>query len=775
QSRNAYFEQGRTGIENVSQALERSLQVQDGIVDKTLETDISMLEADLSLAGKPMLNKNRTKDLVLKDSSGEQLEEVTIPRLMFGLEYVTLDHSIVDEVAQKSNGYAAVFQVVEDKLVCVSSSEQEGDSRPVGRFLDQDDPAHQAVMQGESYAGLDTLQEEPSKVLLKPIRDASQGEVIGALFVARGLITPDLVQLVESTRVDGQGFALTLSGDGELLVEPAGVSISGDSQLVQELAGAEAGLQDIELGQEDYHAYIQDFEPWDMRFVVALSQAEMMSGVNKAIFSTAGASGAIALAVAVVIIWFLLRQIMRPLYGLAGMAKEVAQGNFNTTFEYNARDAVGDTVSAVSDMVGELKNRLGFSQGLLNSLPIPCVVADHKEQIFFVNQPAVDYLEFDKRPEDLHGMTVGEFFYNDRNHSTVISQAIDSKKPVLNVQTEGTTRKNNKIYLRVDAAPLYDLDGNFIAAYVLYSDMTENKKQEMQIKEQNQMVLDAAQNANTISEQVSTAADQLSAQVEQASRGAEQQKGRISEIVSSVEEMSNTVLEVSKNASNASQSGEETKKIAQEGADVVQEVVDSISHIQDQARELQANINNLGQKAEGVGKVMNVIEDIADQTNLLALNAAIEAARAGEAGKGFAVVADEVRKLAEKTMQATKEVGQAVEEIQSGTRQNIANTEKTVELIQESTQKVNQAGEALQKIVDMVEDSANQISSIATAVEEQSTTTEEINQAMEDVNRIAKETSESMVQSAQAVNELASQAQKLKDVMQSLQASAREE
>jgi methyl-accepting chemotaxis protein len=294
----------------------------------------------------------------------------------------------------------------------------------------------------------------------------------------------------------------------------------------------------------------------------------------------------------------------------------------------------------------------------------------------------------------------------------------------------------------------------------------EAKKQAEQAKADG--MLQAAAKLEDVAAIISSASEQLAAQVEQSSRGAEEQSGRVGETATSMEEMNATVLEVARNASQAAETSEQAKSKAQEGSAVVGEVVREIGQVEHQALELKTDMATLGAQADSIGRIMNVISDIADQTNLLALNAAIEAARAGEAGRGFAVVADEVRKLAEKTMTATKEVGTAISDIQDGTRKNVANVERTVDQIEKATGLAGKSGEALSAIVGLVDLSTDQVRSIATASEEQSAASEEINRAIEDISRISSETSDAMRQSSQAVTELAGQAQVLSRLIDEL-------
>ena len=179
-------------------------------------------------------------------------------------------------------------------------------------------------------------------------------------------------------------------------------------------------------------------------------------------------------------------------------------------------------------------------------------------------------------------------------------------------------------------------------------------------------------------------------------------------------------------------------------------------------------MNQLDKNAKAITQIMEVISDIADQTNLLALNAAIEAARAGEAGRGFAVVADEVRKLAEKTMSSTAEVDKTVVDMQNSTKQSIVQVDLAAKAIDDATTLINQSGEALQEIVRMADSTADQVNAIATSVEEQSATSDNINHSVAEMSDIAGRTAKTMQESAQAVTELARQASELQKLVEEL-------
>jgi methyl-accepting chemotaxis protein len=299
------------------------------------------------------------------------------------------------------------------------------------------------------------------------------------------------------------------------------------------------------------------------------------------------------------------------------------------------------------------------------------------------------------------------------------------------------------------------------------SEEANEAKKQAEVAKRDGMYQAAAQ-IDVVVERLNAASQELSAQVEQAGRGADLQRERAGETATAMEEMNATVLEVAKNAGQASESSDAARQMAENGSGVVQRVIEAISQVQAQAATLKQNMGSLGKQAEEISKIMNVIEDIADQTNLLALNAAIEAARAGEAGRGFAVVADEVRKLAEKTMNATQEVSQAITNIQAGARRNIQNTDDASKAVENATALAGKSGEALGEIVRLVDSAADQVRSIATAAEQQSSASEEINRSIDEINRISSETSQVMAESARAIQDLSMQAKELQALVQDM-------
>ena len=287
-------------------------------------------------------------------------------------------------------------------------------------------------------------------------------------------------------------------------------------------------------------------------------------------------------------------------------------------------------------------------------------------------------------------------------------------------------------------------------------------------------MVEAANMLDGVVGSVTSASQEISAQVEQSSKFALSLSNSMNSVAAAMEQMNTSVQEVSTNAAQASSSSELVKVNANKELGEVRNMVDAIKSVQNIADGLKTGRSELGQKAEDIGKIMNVINDIADQTNLLALNAAIEAARAGDAGRGFAVVADEVRKLAEKTMLAVTEVGDAIKAVQQGTRNNVSGVDVAVEAISKVNDMAEGTGEAISQITLHVNEMVDQIQAIARAVDEQTHASAEITQSISAADQNTSETSSALQEISTALIDLSQQSQVLESLITKLRNGAKQ-
>jgi methyl-accepting chemotaxis protein len=251
-----------------------------------------------------------------------------------------------------------------------------------------------------------------------------------------------------------------------------------------------------------------------------------------------------------------------------------------------------------------------------------------------------------------------------------------------------------------------------------------------------------------------SASSQISSSTEEMAAGAQEQTSQASEVAVAVEEMTKTIMENAKNAVNAADTAKKAKDSAGQGGEVVDETIAGMKRIAEVVGKSAETVKALGRSSEQIGDIIAVIDDIADQTNLLALNAAIEAARAGEQGRGFAVVADEVRKLAERTTKATKEIAGMIKQIQGDTAGAVASMDEGTQEVENGIRLADKAGASLREIVTVSQNVTEMITQIAAASEQQSSTSEQISKNVEAISAVTGETASGTQQVARAAEDL---------------------
>jgi methyl-accepting chemotaxis protein len=267
------------------------------------------------------------------------------------------------------------------------------------------------------------------------------------------------------------------------------------------------------------------------------------------------------------------------------------------------------------------------------------------------------------------------------------------------------------------------------------------------------------------SNQVSSAAGVLDNATEQMASGLEEAAMQVSSVATASEEMSKTSSEIAQNCSMAVRSSEQANVSVNNGEAVIRETIAVMNRINDRVRESSEVIKSLGVRSDQIGQIVGLINDVADQTNLLALNAAIEAARAGEHGRGFAVVADEVRELAERTSHATKEISDTIGAMQTETKKAVSSMEEGVNEVGIGTTEAAKSGEALKAILELINKATGEINQIAVASEEETATTNEIASSIQQISQVMQETARRIQENASASSQLAGLSKGLEEMV----------
>ncbi|WP_272701705.1 methyl-accepting chemotaxis protein [Desulfovibrio sp. Fe33] len=487
--------------------------------------------------------------------------------------------------------------------------------------------------------------------------------------------------------------------------------------------------------------------------VVAVDVSPQYGALRENQIRSAGISVIGVLALLAALIVFMRRAVVNKITSIASTAEDVAHGNLDARFEVAGTDELGSLSRYLSSMVNRIKDQLQYNQSVLGGIVVPLFVTDADQTLQFVNPPLQAILDLTE--DELKGRRVQDVFACESedgstcNAGEVIALGEPLQGRFLFTRSDGTV-----FPLLFEASPLKDAEGQTVGVICVLIDLTREEADKKNIESQRQELLVVANEVTQVANKLNEASNILSSRMDELANGVDTSANQTGQVATAMEEMNATVLEVARNAAETAEASDQANKVAASGGVVVGKTVEEINSVADITEKLAEALASLSSRAENIGQVMAVINDIADQTNLLALNAAIEAARAGDAGRGFAVVADEVRKLAEKTMDATKEVEGAISLIQQSTSNAVKEMDAVKQRVVNTSGMAQEAGGVLDEIVRHSDSIAEMVNGIATAAEQQSATSDEINNRVTQINKLSQEVLSGIRESNQGIQEV---------------------
>jgi methyl-accepting chemotaxis protein len=618
------------------------------------------------------------------------------------------------------------------------------------------------------------LIEEKKSATKKAVEIAYNLLLLEETKINSGLITEDAAQnevkkLISSLRYNGSDYFWINDINCRMVMHPIKPELNGQDLTNQkDPNGVHLFVEFTKIGKEqgegyvDYMwpkpgidknfpkiAYVKLFNKWGWVLGSGIYIDDMYEVINNLKVNT---YITLFLLVFVVLIlsYFYAKKFARPIINLTKVANNLALGDVDLIVESKSNDEIGDLEKSFSLMINNIKDQANIADEIskgnfdlkINSHSEKDILSKSLEQVTSNIKTLVsDLKQLTKSTQDGNLSVRGKEDKFLGGYREIISGVNATLDAVITPIKEGS----DVLSVLATGDLTARVNGNYMGDHQI-------------IKNSINTVADSLNTAllkvNEVVQTTAAASSEISSSIEEMAAGSQEQSAQLAEVASAVEEMAKTVIETSKNTNIAAENSKIASDNAKKGASKIEETMHGMKSIVASTEEIAKIISSLAGKTEQIGEITLVIDDIADQTNLLALNAAIEAARAGEQGRGFAVVADEVRKLAERTTKATKEIADTIKTIQKEAKYADSSMVQAGEIVKSGMELTEQVADVLKEILVTNADVSDMVNQVAAASEEQSATAEQIRKNIETINNVSQQSADGTHQIAKAAGNL---------------------